>query len=144
MQPRGGILLKKILQTLQEINPNLTPVKHGLLDITFYRDDFKTNQDILKANSTHIDFSIEDQNIVLIDDVLYTGRSVRSAMDALISFGRPLNTKLLVFIDRRFQREVPVQADFIGKSTDTLTNEKVRVTWVEDKLIGEIYIQNFD
>ena len=89
-------------------------VKYGILDTTFFRDDFRRRDDILIPKKTSIDSTLEGKNVVLIDDVLFTGRSVRSALDALVSFGRPNSVELLVLIDRRFSRELPIQPNILG------------------------------
>ena len=103
----------------------------GKLDITFYRDDFRTGNTLLRANETDIEFSLEHKRIVLVDDVLYTGRTIRSALDALLDFGRPEDVELLVLIDRRLQRHLPIQAKYAGKTIDSIIDEKVKVEWEE-------------
>jgi pyrimidine operon attenuation protein/uracil phosphoribosyltransferase len=85
----------------------------------------------LKANQTVINFSLEGKNIILVDDVLYTGRTIRSALDALLDFGRPADVELLVLIDRRLHRHLPIQAKYIGKTIDSINDEKVLVEWQE-------------
>jgi pyrimidine operon attenuation protein/uracil phosphoribosyltransferase len=107
-----------------------TPVC-GNLDITFYRDDFRRREKPIIPSVTNIDFSIENKQVILVDDVLFTGRTIRSGLDALLTFGRPTKVQLLVLIDRRFNRDLPIQADYIGKSVDTLFHEKVKVSWTE-------------
>lgn len=104
IQPRGVLLAKRILKIL---NKKSIDVDLGVLDITFFRDDFRRNQKFLKASRTDLNFSIENKTIVLIDDVLYTGRSIRVALDAIQSYGRPSSVQLLNLIDRRFSRELP-------------------------------------
>ena len=103
----------------------------GNLDITFYRDDFRRRERPLIPSITNIDFSIENKKVVLIDDVLYTGRTIRSGLDALLTFGRPSKVELLVIIDRRFSRDLPIQEDYTGKAIDTLISERVSVEWKE-------------
>jgi len=106
-------------------------LQYGKLDITFYRDDFNTGGEILMPNQTEIDFSIEGKNVVLIDDVLFTGRTIRSALDALIDFGRPNKVELMTLIDRRFSRQLPIQPDYTGLVIDSLNTQKVKVFWKE-------------
>tara|TARA_B100001142_G_C14022212_1_gene534808 strand:+ start:120 stop:665 length:546 start_codon:yes stop_codon:yes gene_type:complete len=131
MQPRGVNLASKIHKILEiEISQK---VKYGILDTTFFRDDFRRRDDILIPKKTSIDFTLEGKNVVLVDDVLFTGRSVRSALDALVSFGRPNSVELLVLIDRRFSRELPIQPKYIGKSIDVIDNEYVVVSWGDSK-----------
>ena len=102
IQPRGVYLAERIIELLTN---DSAEIKFGLLDVTFYRDDFRRSEKVLKANKTKIDFSIENKTVILIDDVLFTGRSIRAAMDALQAFGRPRAVQLLNLIDRRFSRE---------------------------------------
>ena len=128
IQPRGIHLSDRIVALLQQINPKAT-IRYGKLDPTFYRDDFRRRDTPLEAASTEILFSIEDQDVVLVDDVLYTGRTVRSAMDALLDFGRPSKVELLALIDRRFSRHLPVQPDYVGKVVDAVSSEVVKVEW---------------
>jgi pyrimidine operon attenuation protein/uracil phosphoribosyltransferase len=104
-------------------------VQYGKLDITFYRDDIR--EELHVANNTDILFSIEGRNVVLIDDVLYTGRTIRAALDALLDFGRPEKVELCVLIDRRFSRQFPIQPDYTGKSIDSIITQRVRVSWME-------------
>jgi pyrimidine operon attenuation protein/uracil phosphoribosyltransferase len=130
IQPRGIHLCNRIHQTLSSIISN-SIIKVGNLDITFYRDDFRRRQDPLEPQAIDIDFSIEGKNVVLIDDVLYTGRSVRAAMDALLAFGRPKSVELMTLIDRRFSRHLPIQPNYVGQKIDTITSEKVIVEWEE-------------
>ena len=133
LQPRGIFLSDKIVTEIKNIiNPSL--VSYGKLDITFYRDDI--HKQIHNANQTDIPFSIENKKVVLIDDVLWTGRTIRAALDALLDFGRPKKVELCVLIDRRFSREYPIQADYVGRSIDTFPNQKVMV-YLNDKIREE-------
>jgi pyrimidine operon attenuation protein/uracil phosphoribosyltransferase len=116
-------------------------IDYGKLDITFYRDDVQT-RDIHVPSDTNIPFSIEGKNVILIDDVLHTGRTIRSAMDALIDFGRPKKVELLVLIDRRFSRELPVQPDYAGCTVDTILTQKVIVHWKEKDGKDEVVLMN--
>jgi len=128
LQPRGLLISKRIVAELKNlVNPNT--IQYGILDITFYRDDVR--KELHVANKTDIPFSIENKNVVLIDDVLYTGRTTRAALDALLDFGRPSKVELCVLIDRRFRREFPIQADYAGRVLDTIPSQKVKVYWKE-------------
>ncbi|NBR15622.1 MAG: bifunctional pyr operon transcriptional regulator/uracil phosphoribosyltransferase PyrR [Flavobacteriales bacterium] len=129
LQPRGIHVVSKLKTILEEILGKT--IICGNLDITFYRDDFRRRERPLIPSITNIDFSIENKKVVLIDDVLYTGRTIRSGLDALLTFGRPSKVELLVIIDRRFKRDLPIQADYIGKTVDTLVSERVSVEWQE-------------
>lgn len=128
IQPRGIFFSDRIVE---EINRQISPQKinYGKLDITFYRDDIR--QGLHTLNQTDIPFNIENKTVILVDDVLYTGRTIRAAMDALLAFGRPAKVELCILIDRRFSREVPIQADFTGRSIDTIITQKVKVLWQE-------------
>ena len=137
IQPRGFFLARRIVKMLNKESNN---IKLGLLDITFYRDDFRRNEKVLKANETKLDFSIENKTVVLIDDVLFTGRSIRAAMDALQSYGRPKTIQLLNLIDRRFSRELPIQPDYCGIQVDSRLNQKVKVCWDENDGEDAVYL----
>ncbi len=130
IQPRGIYLSDRIVRLLRNITGN-EKINYGLLDITPYRDDIHSHKDIRVPFENNIPFSIDNKNVVLIDDVLYTGRTIRSALDALIDYGRPKKVELLALIDRRFSRELPVQPDYIGHSVDTILTQKVKVYWQE-------------
>jgi pyrimidine operon attenuation protein / uracil phosphoribosyltransferase len=128
LQPRGIYLSDRIVAELGGIvSPDA--IQYGKLDITFYRDDVRKSLHI--ANQTDIPFSIENKKVILIDDVLYTGRTIRAALDALLAFGRPSHVSLCVLIDRRFSRELPIQPDYAGKVIDTIISQKVKVCWQE-------------
>lgn len=137
LQPRGIHVLARLKTILESIVGQ--PVTCGNLDITFYRDDFRRREKPLIPSTTNIDFTIEGKQVVMIDDVLYTGRTIRSGLDALLAFGRPKSVELLVLVDRRFQRDLPIQADYVGQAVDTLNSERVLVEWSEiegsDKII---------
>ncbi len=128
MQPRGIYLSDRIIHELKNL---VTPevIKYGKLDITFYRDDIRKNLHV--ANKTDIPFSIENKKVVIIDDVLWTGRTIRAALDALLAFGRPEKVELCVLIDRRFSRQLPIHADYVGRAIDTFASQKVIVKWSE-------------
>ena len=138
MQPRGIFLAQRIVTRIKEIT-KIQNLELGKLDITFYRDDFRTGNTLLRANETDIEFSLEHKRIVLVDDVLYTGRTIRSGLDALLAYGRTKKVELLTLIDRRFRRDLPIQADYVGKTVDTLVSERVSVEWKEiegeDKIV---------
>ena len=133
LQPRGSKLLKALVHQL-ESEFGTGPIEHGLLDITFHRDDFRRRDEPLVASPTEMDVLIEGKRVVLIDDVLYTGRSVRAALDALGDFGRPERAELCVLVDRRFSRELPIQPDYSGRRVDALNHERVRLNWNGDQL----------
>ena len=128
LQPRGVMLAARLQQCLDEIHPEFN-VELGSLDITFYRDDFRRRKNPLVPSSTQLNVSLEDKKVVLIDDVLYTGRTVRAALDAMLDFGRPSSVELLVLIDRRLSRHVPIQPDYVGHTVDVVAEERVTVEW---------------
>jgi pyrimidine operon attenuation protein / uracil phosphoribosyltransferase len=129
-------LAKRIHQEIKKIKPNLN-IPYGELDITFHRDDFRRGEP-LKAQPTKMDFLIEGKKIVMIDDVLYTGRTIRAALDAMLAFGRPSKVELLVLIDRRYARDLPIEPNYIGQSVDTIVSEKVKVSWKETTGMDEV------
>ena len=129
LQPRGIFLSDRIVQELEKLVP-ATAIQYGKLDITFYRDDVRKSLHI--ASNTDIPFSIENKNVILVDDVLYTGRTIRAALDALLDFGRPSKVALCVLVDRRFSRELPIQPDYLGKAIDTIYSQRVTVFWKEN------------
>lgn len=130
LQPRGIYLSRRLHQRIHEI-VNKTNILYGELDIAFYRDDFRRGNEQIIPSELKMDFSVEDKNIVLIDDVLYTGRTIRAALDALTDFGRPSKVELLVLIDRRYSRHLPIQPDYVGMAVDSRANDKVKVEWKE-------------
>ena len=138
IQPRGIYLSRRIAQELRKILPE-TKIEDGILDITFYRDDFRRGDSPLVPNSTQIDFIIEGKKVILVDDVLWTGRTIRAAMDAMLAFGRPKKVELLVLVDRRYSRQLPIESDYIGIKVDAISSQKVVVSWKEtdheDKVI---------
>ena len=133
LQPRGVYFARKLRDALEKSIGS--KIVYGELDITFYRDDFRTKEFDIEPNEVNIDFTIEGKEIILVDDVLYTGRSVRSALDALNDFGRPKQVELLVLIDRRYNREFPIEADYIGKQVDTRADDKVKVDWINNEVL---------
>jgi pyrimidine operon attenuation protein/uracil phosphoribosyltransferase len=129
LQPRGLQLANRLVELLRQ--KGVEDLDYGSLDITFFRDDFRRREEPIKASKTQLDFLVEKKSVVFIDDVLYTGRSVRAALDAVNSFGRPSNVELLVLINRRFTRQLPIEPSYIGRNIDSLTTEKVIVHWKE-------------
>jgi pyrimidine operon attenuation protein / uracil phosphoribosyltransferase len=126
IQPRGIFVSDQIVQQLEQLVPS-HKIQYGKLDITFYRDDIRKELHI--PNHTDIPFTIENKKVVLIDDVLYTGRTIRAALDALLGVGRPSKVELCILIDRRFSRQLPIQPDYVGKAIDSIVSQKVKVFW---------------
>jgi pyrimidine operon attenuation protein/uracil phosphoribosyltransferase len=131
LQPRGMLLAHRIASQLKDIQPGKEPL-YGTLDVTFHRDDFRRSDKTLIAHDTAINLSLEDKEVILVDDVLYTGRTIRSGLEAMLDFGRPRSVELLVLIDRRFSRELPIEPKYIGQSVDSYDNQKVKVVWDGD------------
>ena len=132
IQPRGVFLSDRIAAHIRQLVPSVS-IDYGKLDITFYRDDVRT--ELHEANKTDIPFSIEEKKVVLIDDVLHKGRTIRAALDALLTFGRPDKVELCVLIDRRFSRELPIQPDYCGKAIDSIISQKVKVEWDKEEVV---------
>jgi len=126
LQPRGVFVSDSIVEELKKIMPE-EKIRYGILDITFYRDDVR--KELHMPNQTRIPFTIENKNVVLIDDVLHTGRTIRAALDALLDFGRPSRVELCALIDRRFSRQLPIQPDYVGKAIDSIISQRVKVFW---------------
>lgn len=141
LQPRGTFLANR-LANLLKTDYNIKDLKLGLLDITFYRDDFRRKEKPLAAETNEMNFLIEDKKVVIIDDVLFSGRSIRAALTALQSYGRPENIELLVLIDRRFSRHLPIQPNYRGRQVDAINKEKVLVTWKETHKKDAVYIES--
>lgn len=127
LQPRGVHLANKIHQKLESLSKQSIPL--GYLDVTFHRDDFRRRDAPIKANETKISFLIEGKKVILIDDVLFTGRTVRAALDALIAYGRPSIVELLVLVSRRYSRHFPIAPDYVGLEVNTIQSERVLVQW---------------
>jgi bifunctional protein pyrR len=139
IQPRGTFLAQKMVETLSK-KYGISDINFGVLDITFFRDDFRRSEKPLVANTTEINFIVENKQVVFIDDVLYTGRSIRAALTAIQSFGRPSKIELLVFIDRRFSRHLPIQPDYTGWKVDAINEERVVVHWAENDKEDAVYL----
>jgi pyrimidine operon attenuation protein/uracil phosphoribosyltransferase len=134
IQPRGVKFSDRVVAQLRQLRKE-DRILYGLLDITFYRDDVR--QELHVANKTDMPFSIEGKRVILMDDVLFTGRTVRAALDALQDFGRPASVKLCVLVDRLYNRELPVRPDYCGKAIDSSMTQEVKVSW--EKGCVELY-----
>ena len=130
VQPRGTFLSNRIIGKLKQLL-NTTDLESGSLDISFYRDDLRRRDEPIVPEVMDMNLSLEAKNVVLIDDVLFTGRSIRSAIDALMAFGRPKSVELLTLIDRRFSRDLPIQPNYVGRTIDAIDSERVIVEWKE-------------
>ncbi len=128
LQPRGIYFLDRIIKILKNILNK--EVQSGILDTTFYRDDFRSRT-IHKARETLIPILVDDKNVVIIDDVLFTGRTVRSAMEGIMNFGRPKKIELLVLVDRKYTRDIPVEPTYCGIKINTITSDRVEVNLAE-------------
>ena len=140
LQPRGIYLLEKLLSIFSKNHPDIK-ITSGNMDYTFFRDDFRRNEKTITVKPSNIDISIENKKVVLIDDVLFTGRSIRAAMSSIDSYGRPECIELMVLIDRRFKRELPIEANYCGEKIDTIDGDKVSVVWADNKVDNVVYIE---
>ena len=143
VQPRGTYLNHRILNKLKSILPN-SDIASGNVDISFFRDDLLLRDEPIVPQVMDINISLEGKNIVLIDDVLFTGRSIRSAIDAIMAFGRPESVELLALIDRRFSRHLPIQPNYVGKNIDALDSEKLIVEWKENAGVDRVLLRKKD
>ena len=139
IQPRGVAFSDRLISILGEILPG-PPPEYATLDTTFYRDDLRTDDRIRTPDATHFPTGIDGKVVVLIDDVLYTGRTIRAALDALLDIGRPERVELLALIDRRLRRELPIQPNYIGGSVDTYDSQTVRLLWGASAGEDKVYL----
>ena len=140
MQPRGIFLAERIKNELENLSiPN---VNLGFLDTTFHRDDFRRRDEPIAPSPTKISFPIENKNVILVDDVLFTGRTVRAALDAINTFGRPSKVELLVLIDRLYSRHIPIEANYVGRKVNTIQSQKVLVELKEQGKEDNIWLIN--
>ncbi|MEM6642487.1 MAG: bifunctional pyr operon transcriptional regulator/uracil phosphoribosyltransferase PyrR [Bacteroidota bacterium] len=130
MQPRGIYLAERIQKELTKLIGK--EVHLGFLDTTFHRDDFRRREEPITPSQTKIPFLIENKKVILVDDVLFTGRTVRAALDAMNTFGRPSKVELLVLIDRLYSRHIPIRADYIGQKVNTIQSQRVSVELAEE------------
>lgn len=140
MQPRGIFLAERIRKEL--LGLKIKEVHLGYLDTTFHRDDFRRREEPIAPSQTKIPFLIENKNVVLVDDVLFTGRTVRAALDAMNTFGRPSKVELLVLIDRLYSRHIPVEANYVGRKVNTIQSQKVLVELQEQGNSDNIWLIN--
>lgn len=141
IRTRGVFIAERLAVKIKEIEGEAIPV--GIIDITLYRDDIKSSPSKHIVKKTEIQFSITDKKVILVDDVLYTGRSIRAAIDGLIDFGRPANIQLAVLIDRG-HRELPIRADFVGKNIPTSHDESVKVMLKEEDGVDKVMVEKGD
>lgn len=138
LQPRGSLLAARLHRLLEQQSGQT--ILFGKLDATFYRDDFRRGKEPLIPSSNDISFSIEGKQVILVDDVLYTGRTVRAGLDALLDFGRPEKVELLVLVERLYTQEIPIHPDYVGRKVNTMPGEKVVVSWSETEGEDNIWI----
>ena len=142
LQPRGTLLARRIHGILEAKTGTAVPL--GLLDVTFHRDDFRRREAPLLPSDTRIDFSIEGKSVVLIDDVLFTGRTLRSGLDALLDFGRPAKVELMVLLHRLYSQEFPIRPDYCGRKVNTMPNQRIHVEWMEESGRDFVWIETFE
>ena len=140
LQPRGILLARRLREVLKGILGKEV-LQYGELDITFHRDDFRQRGSLPQPSITQLDFSLDDRKVVLVDDVLFTGRTIRAGLDAMLAFGRPSAVQLLVLIDRRFNRELPIQPDYVGRWVDSIGDQRVTVEWKETDGADRVLLQ---
>ncbi len=138
MQPRGIYLAERVKEELNNLIGK--EIDLGYLDTTFHRDDFRRRDEPITPSQTKIQFLIENKNVILVDDVLFTGRTVRAALDAMNSFGRPAKVELLVLIDRLYTRHIPVEANYVGRKVNTIQSQKVLVELDEEQKEDHIWL----
>ena len=139
LQPRGKFLSQNIVNVLKN-KYSLQKLDYGYLDITFFRDDFRTKTDVLIPNETNFKLNVNNKKVVFMDDVLYTGRTIRAALTAIESFGRPKSIELLILVNKRYSRELPIQADYKGFNVDVYEDQKVYVNWGGNN--NHVYLEN--
>ena len=140
LQPRGIYLAQRIQEELKKITKN-KDISLGSLDITFFRDDFRRRESPIIANKTQIDFIIEGKKVILVDDVLYTGRTIRAGLDAMLAYGRPALVELLVLVDRRYSRHLPIEPNYVGTTVDSVISERVEARWAEIEGENEVILK---
>jgi pyrimidine operon attenuation protein/uracil phosphoribosyltransferase len=128
IQERGVFFAARVVETMKSIYPEVS-FEYGKLDISFYRDDYRRRENPIRVSSMEMDFLVENKRVILIDDVLYTGRTVHAAMSALLDFGRPATIEMLCLVDRRFNRQFPIKCDYVGETIDSLDEAFVKVIW---------------
>ncbi len=141
LQPRGTRLAARLKARLEELLPGMN-IHCGKLDVTFFRDDFRTHEKPLSPNVNDMGFTVESRHVVLVDDVLFTGRTIRAGLDALLAHGRPQSVSLAVLIDRRFSRELPIEPNYIGKHVDSIGAQHVKVEWSEEHGSDRVMLLN--
>jgi pyrimidine operon attenuation protein / uracil phosphoribosyltransferase len=139
LQPRGIFLSDALSKRLSAILKG-KEIIYGKLDATFHRDDFRRHKGPIIPSKVDIEFSIEDKKVILVDDVLYTGRTIRAGLDALLDFGRPAQVELLVLVDRRYARQLPIEPDYVGLAVDTRASQKVKVEWNESETDVKVWL----
>lgn len=133
IQQGGVVIADEIVTAIRQSDPSVN-VQYGQLDITFYRDDIR--KEILEPDTMNIPFGIENKTVILIDDVLFTGRTIKAALDALLDYGRPDKVELCVLVDRKEHRQFPIQADYVGLTVETSKTDKVKLVNKEVVLIN--------
>lgn len=142
MQPRGIFMAERIKNELEKLTERT--IDFGYLDTTFHRDDFRRREEPLTPSQTKISFIIEKKKVILVDDVLFTGRTVRAALDAMNSFGRPAKVELLVLIDRLHCRDIPVEATYVGRKVNTIQSQRILVELQEQGKEDNIWLINIE
>ena len=140
IRSRGEHIARRLQVALQSIDPGAARLPAGAIDITLYRDDLDRGLQTPAVQATDVQFPIDGRDILLVDDVLFTGRTIRAAMDALVDFGRPRSIQLAVLVDRG-HRELPIRADYVGKNLPTAVAERVSVRLAEADGVDEVVLE---
>ena len=141
LQPRGTRVAERLAVRLSELLGG-KEIKCGALDVTFHRDDLRMRDKPIAPQENIMDFLVEDRKVILVDDVLFTGRTIRAGLDALLAYGRPQKVELAVLIDRRFKRELPIEPTYIGQQIDSISDQHVVVEWSEENKSDRVILFN--
>ncbi|GIV27307.1 MAG: bifunctional pyrimidine operon regulatory protein/uracil phosphoribosyltransferase [Bacteroidia bacterium] len=140
LQPRG-IYLSRVIRELLASTKKFKNIEYAELDVTFYRDDFRLKQLAPSPQKIEPGFSVENKKVILVDDVLFTGRTIRSALDAIQNYGRPDSVELLVLVNRRFSRQLPIEPNYAGISIDSFDNQRVNIEWAKDWRKSKVFLE---
>ena len=141
LQPRGIRLAHRLQAKLSELL-NTTSIRCGELDVTFHRDDLRMRDKPIAPQQNKMEFLVDGRNVVIVDDVFFTGRTIRAGLDALLAYGRPDKVELVILIDRRFSRELPIEPTYIGKQIDSIVDQHIVVEWKEENGSDRVLLFN--
>ncbi|MAO46838.1 MAG: bifunctional pyr operon transcriptional regulator/uracil phosphoribosyltransferase [Crocinitomicaceae bacterium] len=141
LQPRGTRVAERLAKRLSQLLDG-KEVRCGALDVTFHRDDLRRREKPIAPQENIMEFLVEGRKVILVDDVLFTGRTIRAGLDALLSYGRPNKVELAVLVDRRFTRELPIEPTYIGTQIDSISDQHVVVEWAEENSSDRVILFN--